>query len=72
MSQNDEWYLEGEKNPSLYFWIFQNMAMGAIYAAIVLFGLIAVILIIRAVSFLLPEDPFAALDAGQRLISAIV
>ncbi len=48
------------------------MTMGAAYAAIVLFGAIAVILIIRAISFLLPEDPFAALELGRQALSAIV
>jgi hypothetical protein len=46
------------------------MAMGAVWAAIVFFGLIAIILVLRAVSFLLPEDPFAMLDAGRHLITA--
>ena len=54
---NKDWYLEdaGSK-PSLYGWIFQQMAVGASYAAILLFGLIALILIIFAIGQLLPED----------------
>jgi hypothetical protein len=71
MSQNDQWYLEDQPKPSLRSWIFHQMALGAAYAAIVLFGLIAVILIIYAVSFLLPEDPFAALELGQHALGAV-
>ncbi len=47
------------------------MALGAIYAALVVFGLIAFILILRAISFLLPEDPFAALETGVRALNAL-
>ncbi|NNF23620.1 MAG: RC-LH1 core complex protein PufX [Rhodobacteraceae bacterium] len=68
MSDNDEWYLKSHK-PSLRGWIFTQMTLGAVYAAVVFFGVIAVILIIYAVSFLLPEDPFAALAPA---LSAIV
>jgi hypothetical protein len=71
MTHKDDWYLEGTKKPSLRFWIFNQMALGAIYAAIVIFGLIAFILVIRAVSFLLPENPFAALETGIRALSAL-
>ena len=67
-----KWYLKDEKDPSLGMWIFRNMAMGAVWAGLVLVGLIAFILLIRAVGFLLPEDPFAALETGRTLISAIV
>ena len=63
MSEHDDkWYLKGQAAPSLYGWIFQNMALGATYGAIVFFGAIAFILIIKAISALLPEDPFAALE----------
>ena len=72
MAEQEKWYLKDEKTPSLYFWIFQNMALGAVYAAAVLFGLIAVILILFAISQLLPEDPFASLETGSRLLSALV
>ncbi|MEM9475536.1 MAG: RC-LH1 core complex protein PufX [Pseudomonadota bacterium] len=72
MSKNDDWYLENTPKPSLRFWILSQMTMGAAYAALVLFGVIAVLLVIRAVSFLLPEDPFAALDTGARVLSALV
>jgi hypothetical protein len=70
MADTDKWYLKEEKAPSLHMWIFRNMAMGAVWAALVLFGLIAFILVIRAVSFILPEDPFAMLDAARHLITA--
>ena len=72
MSNNDDWYLENSPKPSLRLWILSQMTMGAAYAAIVLFGVIAFILILRAVSFLLPEDPFAALELGTRTLSALV
>ena len=39
-------------------------------AALFVFGLIAFILVIRAISFLLPENPFEALDTGLRALSA--
>lgn len=68
----DDWYLEHDPKPGLYFWIFRHMAMGAVYAALAFFGLIAVLLLIRAVSFILPEDPFAALDTGVQVLSALV
>ena len=71
MSHDEKWYLQDEKAPSLYGWIFRHMAMGAVYAALVLFGIIAVILIIRAIGFILPEDPFAALDTATRALSAL-
>ena len=71
MAKND-WYLERDPKPGLYFWIFQHMAMGAIYAACVFFGIIALILIFRAISFILPEDPFAALETGARALSLAV
>ncbi|TRD22388.1 RC-LH1 core complex protein PufX [Palleronia caenipelagi] len=54
------WYHENP--PSLRMWIFTQMTLGAVYAAAVFFGVIAFILIIRAVSHLLPKDPFAAME----------
>ncbi|MDJ0628132.1 MAG: RC-LH1 core complex protein PufX [Rhodobacter sp.] len=54
---NREWYLEHDgPKPSLYGWIFRHMAMGAVYAALVVFGLIAILLIIYSVGELLPAD----------------
>ncbi len=72
MSDDKHWYLENEPKPNLYGWIFRQMAMGAVYAAIAFFGVIAVILIIRSIGFILPEDPFALLETGQRALSALV
>ncbi len=72
MSQNDDWYLQGRSKPSLRSWIFSQMAMGAVYAALVLFGIIAVLLIIFAVSKLLPDDPYAVLDVGASTLRALV
>jgi hypothetical protein len=70
MTHKDDWFLDGQKKPSLRFWIFNQMTLGAAYAALVLFGLIAFILILRAVSFLLPEDPNAVFEMGVRALSA--
>ena len=72
MSENQHWYLENEPKPSLYAWVFRHMTMGAIWGALVFFGIIALILVFRAISFILPEDPFAALETGTRLVSAMV
>jgi hypothetical protein len=71
MANKDDWYIDSTPKPSLRFWIFNQMALGAIYAALVVFGLIAFILILRAISFLLPEDPFAALETGVRALNAL-
>ena len=71
MAEHEEWYLERDPKPHLYGWIFRHMAMGAVYAALVFFGVIAVVLLFRALSFLLPEDPFAALELGTQALSAL-
>ncbi len=71
MSDNEHWYLDHDPKPNLYGWVFKHMAMGAVYAALAFFGIIAVILLIRALSFILPEDPFAALEIGTRVASAL-
>jgi len=71
MADNHDWYIERDPKPNLYGWIFRHMAMGAVYAALVFFGLIAVILLFRALSFLLPEDPFAALEIGTQALTAL-
>ena len=68
---NPKWYLEGQQ-PSMRMWIFTQMALGAIYAACVFFGVIAFILILGAISRWLPEDPYAALDTGKALVNAFV
>ncbi len=70
MSDTDKWYLKDEKEPSLRMWIFRNMAMGAIGAGLILFGIIAVILIIRAIGLALPDDPFAMIEAGRAILPA--
>ena len=55
MSDKD-WYLEHDRKPSLYGWIFNQMAMGAVYGALVFFGAILFILALYALGQLLPED----------------
>ncbi|MEL6642450.1 MAG: RC-LH1 core complex protein PufX [Pseudomonadota bacterium] len=72
MSKNEYWYVDNTPKPSLRVWILSQMTMGAAYAAVVLFGVIAFILILRAISFLLPEDPFAALEFGSQALNALV
>jgi hypothetical protein len=72
MSDKDpHWYLDDSK-PSLRMWIFSQMAMGAIYAMLVFFGVILFIFALIAISNLLPEDPFAALDTGAAITTALV
>ncbi|SER84970.1 Intrinsic membrane protein PufX [Tranquillimonas rosea] len=66
MSDKLPWYLENER-PGLGAWIFTQMTVGAAYAALVLAAAIAFILILKVISRLLPEDPYAALDAGLRV-----
>ncbi len=71
MSDKDpHWYLDDSK-PSLRMWIFSQMAMGAVYAMLVFFGVILFIFALIAISNILPEDPFAALDAGTALTTAL-
>jgi hypothetical protein len=72
MTNKDDWYLESSPKPSLRMWIFQQMGMGAIYAALAFFGIIAVILIIAAIGRLLPEDPFGTFEVGRAVVTAIV
>jgi hypothetical protein len=71
MSYNKDWYLDSAPKPSLRAWIFSQMALGATYAALAFFGVIAFILILYAISFLLPDDPFAALGIDLGAIRAI-
>ena len=71
MSRDDKWYLADEKPPSLYLWIFTQMTMGAAYAALVCMVVLFFVLFWRAVSAILPEDPFAVLETGSRLVQAI-
>ncbi|WP_413717517.1 RC-LH1 core complex protein PufX [Silicimonas sp. MF1-12-2] len=71
MSDKDpHWYLDDSK-PSLRMWIFSQMAMGAIYAMLVFFGVILFIFALIAISNILPEDPFAALETGTAIATAL-
>ncbi|MEM9708952.1 MAG: RC-LH1 core complex protein PufX [Pseudomonadota bacterium] len=72
MAHNSKWYLEHEKQPSLYLWIFTQMTMGAAYAALVCMAVLFFILFFKALSALLPEDPNALLDMGTHIVRAIV
>lgn len=71
MAEKDpHWYL-GDSKPSLRMWIFSQMAMGAIYAMLVFFGVVLFIFALIAISNLLPEDPFAALETGSAITTAL-
>jgi hypothetical protein len=71
MAEKDpHWYL-GDSKPSLRMWIFSQMAMGAIYAMLVFFGVVLFIFALIAISNLLPEDPFAALETGAAITTAL-
>ncbi len=67
----EKWYLE-EEHPSLRMWIFTQMSMGAVYGAVLFFGVIGFVLIIRVISYLLPEDPYAALDGAGALARTMI
>ena len=71
MSDEKHWYVADEKPPSLSMWIFTQMTMGAAYAALVCMGVLFFVLVFRALSAILPEDPFALLETGSRLVQAI-
>ena len=68
--KDPHWYLDDSK-PSLRMWIFSQMAMGAIYAMLVFFGVVLFIFALIAISNLLPEDPFAALETEKAITTAL-
>lgn len=70
MKTDDRWYLEQDQ-PSLRMWAFTQMCLGASYGALLFFGVIAFVLIIRVISYLLPEDPYAALEGAQPLVTML-
>ncbi|MEL7343792.1 MAG: RC-LH1 core complex protein PufX [Pseudomonadota bacterium] len=72
MVNEEKWYLKDEKKPSLARWIFEQQAIGAVYAALVLAAVIFFILFFKGVAAILPEDPFAALELGKAALGAIV
>ena len=69
--KDPHWYL-GNAKPSLRSWIFTQMAIGAGWGMIVFFGVVFFIFALIAVSSILPEDPFAALDTSTHISSALV
>lgn len=71
MSDDKHWYVADETPPSLSVWIFTQMTMGAAYAAMVCMAVLFFVLAIKALSALLPEDPFAMIETGSRLVQAI-
>ena len=65
MSDKDpHWYL-GDNKPSLKMWVFSQMAAGAGWGALVFFGAVLFIFALIAISSILPEDPFSALETAQ-------
>ena len=73
MSQrNEQWYLDNDQKPSLRMWVFTQMAAGAGWGALVFFGVVLFIFALIAISSILPEDPFAALETGAAFASALV
>ncbi len=71
MSDKDpHWYLDDSK-PSMRAWIFSQMAVGAGWGALVFFGVILFIFALIAISNILPEDPFAALDAAPAITTEL-
>ncbi len=71
MANQDKWYLKDEKKPSMARWIFEQQALGAVYAALILAAIIFFILFFKGLSGLLPEDPFAALEIGSSALIAL-
>ena len=72
MSDEKPWYVANERPPSLSLWIFTQMSMGAIWAFLVCMVILFIILGLKALSGLLPEDPSALFETGSRLVQAIV
>ncbi len=71
MSENKEWYLEDQPKPSLHRWIFGQMAVGAGWAALVFFGAILFVFVLRSIASMLPEDPFASADGVLQFGQAV-
>ena len=72
MADNDpHWYLDDSK-PSLRMWIFSQMAAGAGWGALVFFGVILFIFALIAIRSILPEDPYAVLNAPTEVLTVTV
>ncbi|QFU09749.1 Intrinsic membrane protein PufX [Rhodobacteraceae bacterium THAF1] len=67
--QPSGWHLEHDTAPSLYSWVALQMGKGAFYAAVLFFGVVLFIYALRLLSRVLPEDPYAAIDAVQRVLT---
>ncbi|WP_293573259.1 RC-LH1 core complex protein PufX [Phaeobacter sp.] len=70
MTDKPGWWVKDEQ-PSLYLWVFTKMTLGAAYGALFLTGVIFFILILRVLSGLLPEDPYAALETGAQMVALL-
>ena len=68
--KDPHWYLDDSK-PSLRAWIFTQMSIGAGWGALVFFVVVLFIFALIAISGLLPEDPFAALETGTQVLSTL-
>ncbi|TDL81517.1 hypothetical protein E2L08_05200 [Palleronia sediminis] len=71
MSKKTDWYLENDDR-SMHAWVLSHMTMGAVYAAVAFFGVIGFILVLRLIARILPEDPYAFLDAAGQAARALV
>ena len=71
MSDNRQWYLDDQPKPSLRRWVFNQMAVGAGWAALVFFGASLCVFVIRAIAGLLPQDPFASADSVLQFGQAV-
>lgn len=68
-NQPTGWHLEHDTAPSLYSWVSLEMGKGAFYGAVLFFGIVLFIYGLRLISRILPEDPYAALDVVQRVLT---
>lgn len=71
MSDNNKsWYLDDDK-AGLWTYILGRMTLGAAYAAAVFFGVVILILVLRWIGSILPEDPtgYTALPLLQAVIA---
>ncbi|NUB43493.1 RC-LH1 core complex protein PufX [Fertoebacter nigrum] len=72
---SDKPYFEENREATLRSWILMNMLRGAGWAAVLVFGIIGFLVILRALAWFLPENPNAALDVirgGAELASRLV
>ncbi|MBC6442216.1 MAG: RC-LH1 core complex protein PufX [Rhodobacteraceae bacterium] len=67
MSEKNDWWMRDEKM-SLRGWVTTHMLRGAGAAAMLFFGIILFIVILRMIAGILPENPYASLELGQEVL----